>query len=166
MKRHCRKLRLGYSAPITLAPFVLMFLRLLSFPARALLTALLLAAGLALSPVPAVAQEAEAHYHLDMLSAAQRSELFRRIDSYALVEVFLNSCGRRPALERRLRRIVAGCIRQSSVNTIAAHYRRALAARAALRWDCRSSVNRPMIARSEHAIHATVTDIARLCRRS
>lgn len=130
------------------------------------LRSVLIAALLAAVASPALAQSPSAGaYHLELLSASQRADLLRRVDSYAVVEVFLRSCGRPPALESRLRRIVTGCIRQDSVDTLASHFRRALAARAALRWDCRSANGRRMIARSEHAIRLTVTDLTRLCRR-
>jgi hypothetical protein len=138
---------------------------LLLRPARltALAAASLLLAGILAASSPAAA-ESEGPYHLGMLSEAQRADLFRRIDSYAVVEVFLNACGRRPALESRVRRIVAGCIRAASLNTITAHYRQALASRAALRWDCHSANGRRMIARSEHAIRLTIADLSRYCR--
>jgi hypothetical protein len=134
---------------------------------------LFLAAALVLAALPAAAQTAEpasvqrpthGAYHLGLLSEPQRTELLRRIDSYAVVEVFLKACGRPPALESRFRRLVAGCIRADSVETLAGLYRRAIASRANLRWDCVSPSGRSMIAKSEDAIRLTVADIARLCR--
>jgi hypothetical protein len=139
-----------------------------------LIRPLLLAAAFALAALPAAAQTVEpasvprathGAYHLGLLNDAQRAELLRRVDSYAVVEVFLKACGRPPALERRFRRIVAGCIRADSIETLASLYRRAIASRANLRWDCVSASGRSMIAKSEDAIRLTVADIARLCSR-
>ena len=121
-----------------------------------------MAAALAVA-TPAHA-EGEQGYHLGMLPETYRGQLMQRIDSYALVETFLKACGRPPALESRLRRLVRGCVAPSAVNTLAQHYRRALAARAHHRWDCVSASGRQMIARSEDAIRLTVADVTRLCQ--
>lgn len=134
------------------------------------LAPLLVLAGcltLALLPKPAAAQATQMHgaYSLDLLSPSQREDLMKRVDSYALVEVFLRACGRPPALESRFRRAAAGCIQPQTITTLTSQYRRAIAARSALRWDCRSANGRRMIARSEHAIRMTFTDLNRLCRR-
>jgi hypothetical protein len=138
-----------------------------------LLAAALVFSALALGALPVAAQTVEpasaqrpthGAYHLGLLSEPQRAELLRRVDSYAVVEVFLKACGRPPALESRFRRLVAGCIRADSIQTLASLYRRAVASRANLRWDCVSTSGRTMIARSEEAIRLTVADIARLCR--
>lgn len=121
----------------------------------------------ALPSRPAAAQATQMHgtYSLDLLSPAQRDDVMKRVDSYALVEVFLRACGRPPALESRFRRAAAGCIQPQTIATLTSQYRRAMSARAGLRWDCRSANGRRMIARSEHAIRLTFTDLGRLCRR-
>jgi len=103
-------------------------------------------------------------YGLALLSPAQHSDVMKRVESYAVLETFLKACGRPPALESRLRRLVRGCIEPATVNTLAQHFRRALAARAHHRWDCVSSSGRQMITRSEEAIRMTVADVTRLCR--
>lgn len=138
-------------------------------PLRSLLTC----AALAVATAPAVAQSlppaaqgiTHGNYHLGLLNDSQRADLIRRLDSYAVVEVFLRACGRPPALEHRVRHIVSGCIRQDSIETLAGHYRRAIASRASLRWDCVSIGGRQMIEKSENAIRLTVADLTRLCRR-
>jgi hypothetical protein len=130
-------------------------------PRFASLSAALILAAIAAAPARA---EGGQGYHLGMLPETYRSQLMQRVDSYALVETFLKACGRPPALESRLRRLVRGCIAPSTVNTLAQAYRRALAARAHHRWDCVSASGRQMIARSEHAIRLTVADVTRLCR--
>ncbi|MBL8571424.1 MAG: hypothetical protein JNK84_20300 [Phreatobacter sp.] len=138
-------------------------------PLRSLLTA----AALVLAAAPAAAQSippaaqgvAHGDYHLGLLNDSQRADLMRRLDSYAVVEVFLRACGRPPALERRIRHIVSGCIRPDSIETLAGHYRRAVASRENLRWDCVSTGGRQMIEKSETAIRLTVADLTRLCRR-
>ena len=131
--------------------------------------ALALAGWLTVVPAvrPAQAQATQMHgaYSLDLLSPSQREDVMKRVDSYALVEVFLRACGRPPELESRFRGAAAGCIQPQTIATLTGQYRRALAARAALRWDCRSANGRRMIARSEHAIRLTFTDLNRLCRR-
>jgi hypothetical protein len=133
----------------------------------------LTAAAITLAAVPAAAQPvapaaqqmSHGNYHLGLLNDSQRGDLMRRLDSYAVVEVFLSACGRPPALERRIRHIVSGCIRQDSIETLARHYRRAIASRANLNWDCVSTGGRQMIEKSENAIRLTVADLTRLCRR-
>ncbi|MGU9978582.1 hypothetical protein ACJ4V0_00940 [Phreatobacter sp. HK31-P] len=119
------------------------------------------------APHPAAAQATQMHgaFSLNLLSPAQRADVMKRVDSYALVEVFLRACGRPPALESRFRRAAAGCIQPQTITTLTGQYRRALSARGGLRWDCRSANGRRMIARSEHAIRLTFTDLNRLCRR-
>jgi hypothetical protein len=129
---------------------------------------LALAGWLTAAATPARAQATQMHgaFSLDLLSPAQREDVMKRVDSYALVEVFLRACGRPPALENRFRRAAAGCIQPQTIATLTSQYRRAISARAGLRWDCRSANGRRMIARSEHAIRLTFTDLGRLCRRS
>ncbi|QCK84775.1 hypothetical protein E8L99_02750 [Phreatobacter aquaticus] len=129
---------------------------------RPALAVLGVAATLAMA-TPARAEGQQA-YHLGMLPETYRGQLMQRVDSYALVETFLKACGRPPALESRLRRLVRGCIEPATVNMLAQHYRRALAARAHHRWDCVSASGRQMIARSEDAIRLTVADVTRLCQ--
>jgi hypothetical protein len=124
------------------------------------------AAPAAAQTIPPAAQGvSHGNYHLGLLNDSQRAELMRRLDSYAVVEVFLRACGRPPALERRVRHIISGCIRQDSIETLAGHYRRAIASRESLRWDCVSTGGRQMIEKSENAIRLTVADLTRLCRR-
>jgi hypothetical protein len=103
-------------------------------------------------------------YGLALLSPGQQADVMKRVESYAVLETFLRACGRPPALESRLRRLVRGCIEPGTVNTLAQQFRRALAARAHHRWDCVSASGRQMITRSEDAIRATVADVTRLCR--
>ncbi|MGQ3354672.1 MAG: hypothetical protein ACT6XY_15330 [Phreatobacter sp.] len=103
-------------------------------------------------------------FGLALLSPGQHADVMKRVESYAVLETFLKACGRPPALEVRLRRLVRGCIEPATVNTLAQHFRRAVAARAHHRWDCVSSSGRQMISRSEEAIRMTVADVTRLCR--
>lgn len=105
-------------------------------------------------------------YHLGQLTAAQRDDLMQHLDRYAAVEVFLKACGRPPALEARFRRLVAGCVRPDSLDTLAGAYRRALASRAHLRWDCHSEAGRRMIERCEASIRTTAEEVGRLCRQA
>ncbi|MDP3546449.1 MAG: hypothetical protein Q8S29_09745, partial [Phreatobacter sp.] len=100
----------------------------------------------ATAPHPAAAQATQMHgaFSLDLLSPAQRTDVMKRVDSYALVEVFLRACGRPPALESRFRRAAAGCIQPQTIPTLTGQYRRALSARGGLRWDCRSANGRRM----------------------
>lgn len=126
---------------------------------------LILLTALASSPAAAQSPPGGAAYSLDLLSPAQRADLSKRVESYAVVEVFLRACGRPPALEARFRRVASGCIRADTIRTLTGEYRRAISARAGLRWDCRSAAGRRMIARSEHAIRLTFADLGRLCRR-
>lgn len=130
-----------------------------------LLAAGVLVAIAAASPAAAQSAPSGGAYSLDLLTPAQRADLSKRVDSYAVVEVFLRACGRPPALETRFRRVASGCIRADTVRILTAEYRRAIAARAGLRWDCRSPAGRRMIARSEQAIRLTFADLGRLCRR-
>lgn len=105
-------------------------------------------------------------YHLGQLTSSQRDDLMQRLERYAAVEVFLKACGRPPALEARFRRLVAGCVRPDSLDTLAGAYRRALASRAHLRWDCDSDAGRRMIERCEASIRSTAEEVERLCRQA
>ncbi len=128
-----------------------------------LLAALSLApASLAAPPVQAQSHES---YRLDMLTPGQKELLFQRVDSYAHVESFLKFCGHPPALERRVRRTVQGCVAPASLEVIAAHFRRSLAARAATRWNCDTDEARRMITRSEQALETAFIDLKRACER-
>ena len=121
-------------------------------------------AGAPAGPARAESRPSGGGYGLALLSPAQHADVMKRVESYAVLETFLKACGRPPALESRLRRLVRGCIEPATVNTLAQHFRRALAARAHHRWDCVSSSGRQMITRSEEAIRMTVADVTRLCR--
>lgn len=122
----------------------------------------LAAASLAASPVRAQSHET---YRLDMLTPGQKELLFQRVDSYAHVESFLKFCGRPPALERRVRRTVQGCVAPATLEVIAAHFHRSLAARAATRWNCETDEARRMVVRSEQALEAAFADLKRACSR-
>lgn len=136
---------------------------LLVRPALAVLFAMLLSSA-PVSPARAEGRPSGGGFGLALLSPGQHADVMKRVDSYALLETFLKACGRPPALESRFRRLVRGCIEPGTVNTLAQHFRRSLAARAHHRWDCVSASGRQMIARSEEAIRTTVADVTRLCQ--
>ena len=130
---------------------------------RLLLALSLLALACATAPVRA---EPNLSYHLGQLTAAQRDDLMQRLERYAAIEVFLKACGRPPALESRFRQLVAGCVRPDALETLAVSYRRAIASRAHLRWDCESEAGRRMIERCETSIRTTTEEVGRLCRQA
>ncbi|QCI64418.1 hypothetical protein [Phreatobacter stygius] len=131
---------------------------------RSLIIAALSLVAIGLAGAPARAQS-QGTYRLDMLTAGQKDQLFQRVDRYALVESFLTACGRPPALELRVRRIVRGCVAPNSLEVVAAHFRRSLAARSAARWNCETDEARRMIARSEQTLRLAFDDLARACSR-
>lgn len=120
--------------------------------------------GTAVNPAGAEGRPSGGGFGLALLSPGQHADVMKRVESYAVLETFLKACGRPPALESRLRRLVRGCIEPATVNTLAQHFRRALAVRAHYRWDCVSSGGRQMITRSENAIRTTAADVTSLCR--
>jgi hypothetical protein len=135
-------------------------------PARHVLAVLFsfILSGAPVGPAHAQGRPSGGGFGLALLSPGQHADVMRRVESYAVLETFLKACGRPPALESRMRRLVRGCIEPATVNSLARHFRRALAARAHQRWDCVSSSGRQMITRSEEAIRMTVADVTRLCR--
>ncbi|WP_296577665.1 hypothetical protein [Phreatobacter sp.] len=135
----------------------------LARPALAALFAMLLSSA-PVSPAQAEGRPSGGGFGLALLSPGQHADVMKRVESYAQLETFLKACGRPPALESRFRRLVRGCIEPATVNTLAQHFRRALAVRAHYRWDCVSASGRQMIARSEEAIRTTVADVTRLCQ--
>jgi len=107
--------------------------------------------------------DAETKFSLADLTAEQRAEFYKQIDSYGLATAYLNACHRPPRIVERLSPIARGCVDEESFNKVKTMYNAAVLTYSS-RYNCSAPGAGTMVANIEQKIEEIVSTARNACQ--
>jgi hypothetical protein len=107
--------------------------------------------------------DAETKFSLADLTAEQRAEFYKQIDSYGLATAYLNACHRPPRIVERLSPIARGCVDEKSFNKVKTMYNSAVLSYSS-GYNCAAPGADTLVAKIEQKIEKIVSTARSACQ--